>query len=77
MHLYRTDPLLSATDLSGFVACPHLTTLNQRAALGGPESPQFDDPSTDVVRQRGLEHEAELLNEFREEGVCDCGDPGG
>ena len=77
MHLYGTDLILSATDLSGFVACPHLTTLNRRAALGGPKPPKFDDPSTEVVRQRGLEHEAQLLNEFREAGLAIAEIPAG
>ena len=70
MHLHGSDLILSATDLSGFVACPHLTTLNRGAALGGPKPPKFDDPSAEVLRQRGLEHEAGLLGTYREEGLA-------
>ncbi len=70
MHLHGTDLILSATDLSGFVACPHLTTLNHGAALGGPKPPKFDDPSAEVLRRRGLEHEARLLESYRKEGLA-------
>lgn len=70
MHLRGEDLILSATDLSAFAACPHLTTLGHRAALGGPKPPKFDDPSAEVLRRRGLEHEARILEEFRGQGLA-------
>ena len=56
MHLAGSDLVLSATDLSGFLACRHLTALEQAKAFGGPKPPKFDDPGAEVLRQRGLEH---------------------
>src|SRR5690606_11443590 len=69
MHLSGTDLILAATDLSGFLACPHLTTQSQAAALGGPKPPRFPDPAADVIRARGHEHEARVLARFRAEGL--------
>ena len=53
--------IYSATDLSNFLSCPHLTLLTRRTALGGPKPRQFDDPGLEVLRQRGLEHEQKFL----------------
>jgi predicted RecB family nuclease len=60
--------IFSATDLSNFLACPHLTLLNRRTALGGPKPPYFPDPGLDALRQRGQEHEQTFLARLREEG---------
>ena len=70
MHLHGNNLILSATDLSAFAACPHLTTLSHGAALGGPKPPKFDDPSAEVLRRRGLEHEARILEELRGQGLA-------
>lgn len=59
----------SATDLSGFLACSHLTTLDLRAAKGGPKPPKYPDPGREVLQKRGEEHEAEILARFREQGL--------
>ena len=48
--------IFSATDLSHFVACRHLTLLSRHTALGGPK-PRHFDPALAVLRQRGIEHE--------------------
>ena len=69
MHLAGSDLILSATDLSGFLACQHLTTLERAKAFGGPEPPKFDDPGADVLRQRGHEHEAAILEAYRALGL--------
>ncbi len=59
----------SATDLGRHLACSHLTTLRRAVALGGIEAPPpYDDPRGDVLRQRGIEHEARLLERFAAEG---------
>ena len=59
----------SATDLSRHLACGHLTTLRRAVALGGIEAPPpYDDPRGDVLKQRGIEHEARLLERFAAEG---------
>ena len=59
----------SATDLSRHLACGHLTTLRRAVALGAIEAPPpYDDPRGDVLKQRGIEHEARLLERFAAEG---------
>ena len=67
MHLSDSTLVFAATDVSGFLACPHLTTLNQARALGGPKPPVFDDPGVEVLRQRGHEHEAQILQDYRDQ----------
>ena len=57
--------LFSATDLSRHLSCAHLTSLRRAAALGEIERPPpYDDPSAEVLKQRGIEHERRLLERF-------------
>src|SRR5687768_12753193 len=65
MHRSETGLIFTATDLSAFLACPHLTLLNLRTALGGPKPPVYDDPSLEVLRRRGEEHERAYLQQLR------------
>ena len=54
MQFANNSLTLSATDLSNFLACPHLSLLNRHTALGGPKPRVFEDPGLEVLRQRGL-----------------------
>ncbi len=68
MQLIDGTAVYAATDLVGFLACEHLTAL-ERAALGGlVERPNRVDPELEIIRRRGLDHEARYLNERRDEG---------
>ncbi|MBV8690421.1 MAG: TM0106 family RecB-like putative nuclease, partial [Actinobacteria bacterium] len=69
--MYRTDGRLvvSATDLVGFLLCEHLTTLSGRVAAGELVAPEQDDPELQVLRDRGLEHEAAYLAQLEAEGL--------
>ena len=59
----------SATDLSRYLLCTHLTSLRRAVAFGELEPPPlYDDPRADVLRQRGIEHEQRLLDRFAAEG---------
>ena len=69
MHVSGTDLILSATDVSAFLACRHLTTLELAAARGGPKRPHFHDPGMEVLRQRGEEHEQKVLAGYRAAGL--------
>ena len=61
--------LFSATDLSRHLSCSHLTSLRRAVALGTIERPPpYDDPRADVLKQRGLEHEQHLLEQFTARG---------
>ncbi len=57
MHLSGTELLLSATDLSNFLSCRHLTALEMAAALGKRRRPHWDDPLLEILFERGLAHE--------------------
>jgi predicted RecB family nuclease len=58
----------SATDLSRFLACPHLSLLERRSALGGPRPPVYDDPALEALWERGLQHERQFLEALRSQG---------
>jgi uncharacterized protein len=60
--------LLSPSDLSAFVACPHLTQLERAVAEGTARRPVLDDPHAELVRQKGREHEAAYLRRLEAEG---------
>ncbi len=64
MQLLDGELVLSASDLTGFSACAHLTQLELRAARGEIERAKRDDPMLDVLSRRGLEHEDTLLKAF-------------
>ena len=59
----------SATDLSGFLACPHLTALTRAHSLSRiPGPPEYEDPRLDVLKQRGEEHERQYLAAYEQDG---------
>ena len=60
---------LSATDLSNHLACRHLTTLARGEAEGRWKAPDWYRPETDVLRQRGLEHEKAYLKHLERGGL--------
>ena len=61
--------LFSATDLSRHLSCGHLTSLRRAVALGEIEPPPpYDDPRAEVLRQRGIDHERRLLEQFAADG---------
>ena len=64
MKLVDDRLTLSPSDLSGFLACEHLTAL----ALRGTPKPEVLDPQAELLRQKGLEHEAAYLRELRDAG---------
>ena len=62
------QPVFSATDLVGFLACEHLTALE----LAGTERlvirPIRPDPELDLIQQRGLQHEHRFLADLEVAG---------
>src|SRR5713226_6807865 len=69
MQLIDGKPIYTATDLVGFLACEHLTALERAALLGLLVRPSRIDPELEIIRRRGLEHEARYLTELRDEGL--------
>ena len=59
---------LSPSDLSGHLACPHLTTLSLAAARGEIVKPKLDSPHRDLIFSKGNDHEAAYLARLEGEG---------
>ncbi|HVL92579.1 MAG TPA: TM0106 family RecB-like putative nuclease [Acidimicrobiales bacterium] len=68
MHLLDGRPVLSASDLVGFLACEHLTQLELAALRGEIARPDRQDPELDVLTRRGEEHERRHLEHVRAAG---------
>ena len=59
---------LSASDLTGHLACPHLTNLNFEVATGKLEKPVVGDPFLDLLRERGDLHEKKFITHLEAAG---------
>ena len=79
MQLIDGQPVFSATDLVGYLACEHLTALERAALEHLVDRPNRPDPELDVIRRRGIQHEERYLAELRAEGrsVATIGAQGG
>jgi len=61
-------PVYAATDLVGFLACSHRLALERAALAGLVERPVRNDPTIELIADRGLAHERRYLEELRAEG---------
>ena len=68
MQLIDGQPVFSATDLVGYLACEHLTALERAALAGLVKRPVREDPELDVIRERGYRHEARYLADLTAAG---------
>jgi len=68
MQLIDGTVVLSASDLTGFAACAHLTQLELAVTRGERTRPKRDDPLLGVLSRRGGEHEEQQLERLRAEG---------
>src|SRR5215475_13009731 len=68
MRLNGSGIRLSATDLAKHLACRHLTALDFLAAKGEIRRPHRNDPTVDVLEDRGRRHEAAYLDHLKAEG---------
>lgn len=57
--------VLAATDLSNFLACRRKAALDLSASRGERERPHFDDPILEILRKRGIDHEARYVDSQR------------
>ena len=53
MHLTGGKLVLSASDLTGFLECPHLTQQELAATRGEVVRPESNDPELDLLASRG------------------------
>ncbi|MEX2124813.1 MAG: TM0106 family RecB-like putative nuclease [Woeseia sp.] len=56
---------LSATDLANHLSCTHLSQLSLAVAEGRTKKPKWHDPIAEILRERGMEHEAAYLAHLR------------
>lgn len=68
MQYHADSFLLAATDLANHLGCHHLTELERKFALGELKRPYRNDPSLDVLIQRGREHEAAFVAHLKAKG---------
>jgi predicted RecB family nuclease len=68
MQLIDGQPVYSATDLVGYLACEHLTVLERAALAGLVPVPKRRDRELEIIQKRGLEHEQRYLQESRADG---------
>jgi predicted RecB family nuclease len=61
-------PVYSATDLVGFLACGHRFELERAALAGLVKKPVRSDPTIDLLRERGFEHERQFLADLEAAG---------
>ena len=59
---------LSAADLTGHLACPHLTNLNFAVAIGALAKPVIWDPFLELLRERGALHEQKYVTHLQDAG---------
>ena len=55
-----------ATDIASFLACPHTATLDRAESRNEITKPFFSDPTLDLLRALGFEHEQRYLRELAE-----------
>jgi len=68
MRTLGNELVLSATDLSNFLSCPHLTALEMAVALSKRRRPHWDDPLLEILFERGLAHERAYVASLQAEG---------
>ncbi len=69
MQLLEGELVLSASDLTGFAACEHLTQLELSVVRGERERATREDPMLDVLSRRGTEHEVNHLARLKARGL--------
>ena len=69
MKKHNATIRLSASDLSNFLSCRHISELDKKVLNGQLNKPEFSNPHADVLRERGHEHEKNYLDYLRQEGL--------
>jgi predicted RecB family nuclease len=68
MHSQDGRLTFSPSDLTGYLACGHLTQLERRVALGLLAKPAAENPEAELVKRKGEEHERAYLDRLRAQG---------
>jgi uncharacterized protein len=67
MRIANGTPRLSPTDLTSYLACEHLTTLELRVARGDLANPARNEDA-ELLARKGMAHEEAYLERLRSEG---------
>ncbi|WP_052091325.1 TM0106 family RecB-like putative nuclease [Modestobacter caceresii] len=69
--MYESDGALvvSASDLTGFIECEHLTRLSLEVARGSRSRPPAVDPMTELVAAHGMAHEERHVQRLGDRGL--------
>jgi len=57
-----------ATDITNFLACRHISTLRQLEAEGRITMQFYADPTSELLRLLGMEHERKYLQDLKDQG---------
>jgi predicted RecB family nuclease len=68
VQLIDGQPVYSATDLVGFLACSHRLALERAAMAGLARKPKRRDPAIELVAKRGEVHEQRYLEDLKASG---------
>ncbi|MGX7681832.1 TM0106 family RecB-like putative nuclease [Jatrophihabitans sp. DSM 45814] len=69
MYLDQTELVVSPTDLTKFLACPHLTSLDLAVVHGNRNRPNTEpDEALELLFRKGLEHEYRYLAQLEAGG---------
>src|SRR5262245_65547653 len=68
MQRLNGELLFSPSDLSGFLACEHLTQLELAVALQEGRRPSYENAYAELLRRKGEEHEHAFLAAIRGAG---------
>jgi hypothetical protein len=60
---------LSASDLSNYIACHHLSFLDLSAVEGKIQKPEYRDPLLAILQERGHLFEDEYLQKLKDNGL--------
>src|SRR5258708_32277260 len=69
MKLESSHIRLSAPDLSNYLACRHLPSLDLSVAHGERSAPDLRSADLKVIQELGLRHEAAYLQSLRDAGL--------
>jgi predicted RecB family nuclease len=58
-----------ATDITNYLACQHIATLNREHQEGKIRKNVYADPGAELLRKLGLEHEPKHLSELKARGL--------
>ncbi|WP_018951713.1 hypothetical protein [Thioalkalivibrio sp. AKL12] len=69
MQVNKGHITLNATDLVAHAACDHLTVLDWQQQTGQRAKPDYYDPLTEILRERGFRHEAAFIQALEDQGL--------